>query len=360
MSRAPLMVLVCVTSLGLFSGVWGIDSHMDPSLVPSGCPACHRGHGEPRSPMLPAPQTQLCLSCHGSRAGLDRRAARGDVAPGTRSTSLSSTLSSPFVHPMSDEAFSRHEPGAVTCTSCHSPHRGLPLRGPGARITGMRRISPRNPNRFEYELCMSCHGGEGFDSRSPLDIGRLFNQSSRSSHPVVAPSTGSSRSIAPALAGREINCTDCHGNSDPSGPRGPHGSTVRHILVAGYNTVDGSPESSGAYALCYSCHDRDRLLDSSSFPQHRLHVVDERTSCATCHSPHGSIRNRALIRIGEETLPTGISPSLQTGLLSFISSGPGSGTCYLTCHGVDHAPKGYGAIEPHILHGSMPLTGGGR
>jgi len=70
------------------------------------------------------------------------------------------------------------------------------------------------------------------------------------------------------------------------------------------------------------------------------------TSCATCHSGHGSVGNRALSRFGEETLIAGVTPSLRTGRLAFVSSGPGSGECYLTCHGRDHAPETYGLRLP--------------
>jgi hypothetical protein len=70
--------------------------------------------------------------------------------------------------------------------------------------------------------------------------------------------------------------------------------------------------------------------------------VEERATCASCHDPHGSVDNRALIRFGEETYLGGAGPSLSTGRLAFVSAGPGSGTCYLTCHGVDHAATGYG------------------
>lgn len=343
MPRAALTIACGILALGLLPGrAFGLDPHMDPGLLPAGCPGCHRGHGASRSPMLPGPQTDLCLSCHESQARLEQRATRGEVALGNRATFLASALASPFIHPLSDRAFSRHEPGTVTCTSCHSPHRGLPPRAATARATGLRKTSPVDPNHFEHEMCETCHGGEGLSSPSPLNISRLFNPNSRSYHPVKGPSPEHSPSVAPGLSGREINCTDCHGNSDPAGPRGPHGSAVRFILRAGYATTDGGSESAQAYALCYECHDRERVLDSPVFPLHRRHVVDERASCATCHSPHGSIRNRALVRFGEETLPIGVAPSMQTGQLAFVSAGPGSGSCALTCHGSDHAPREYG------------------
>ena len=345
MSRAALRILASILAAGLATAARGLDPHLDPGRLPGGCPACHRGHGEPRSPMLPGPQTQVCLTCHDSQTRLEQRVVRGDVARGSTSIFLSSVLSGPFVHPLSDQAFSRREPGVVTCVSCHSPHRGLPPRAGESRASGLRKTSPRDPGRFEFELCESCHGGEGLNSQSPMNISRLLNPNSRSYHPVKNPSPDPSPSVSPALAGREINCTDCHGNSDPSGAKGPHGSAVRFILRSEYTTVDGVLESPRTYALCYDCHDRDRVLDSTAFPLHRLHVVDERTSCATCHSPHGSIKNRALIRFGEETLPTGVSPSILTRQLAFVSAGPGSGSCHLTCHGSDHAPKSYGGIS---------------
>ncbi|NIM63433.1 MAG: hypothetical protein GTO30_17870, partial [Acidobacteria bacterium] len=161
-------------------------------------------------------------------------------------------------------------------------------------------------------------------------------------------SMGAAESTRAALSGAEIECTDCHGNSDPSGPAGPHGSRVQFILTARYTTVDGSPESVAAYELCYTCHDRNLILDSTVFPEHRLHVEERRASCATCHNAHGSVNNRALIRFGEETILSGVSPSLSTGRLVFESDVAGSGTCYLTCHGWDHAPATYGAASPSL------------
>jgi hypothetical protein len=111
-------------------------------------------------------------------------------------------------------------------------------------------------------------------------------------------------------------------------------------------TVDGASDGGSAAALCHLCHNRDALLRTSPFPQHQSHLETIRASCATCHSGHGSVVNRALIRFGEETLIAGVTPSLQTGRLAFVSSGPGSGECYLTCHGRDHAPETYGIRLP--------------
>jgi cytochrome c553 len=269
----------------------------------------------------------------------------GRVSPDARPILLSRALDQPFVHPLSGQAFSEYEPGAVTCTSCHSPHRGMRTGGSGPAPSGRSVRSPKDPARFEYELCQTCHGNSGISTQNLLDISRLFNPGNRSYHPVEAPPFETSPSVVSALKGRQINCGDCHGNADPAGPRGPHGSTVPFILRENYNTVDGGGESPTAYALCYSCHEREAVLSSSPFPEHRRHIVEIQASCSTCHNAHGSVNNRALIRFGEETLLAGVSPSARSGRQGFVSDGPGSGVCYLTCHGYDHGPEAYGAME---------------
>jgi predicted CXXCH cytochrome family protein len=113
--------------------------------------------------------------------------------------------------------------------------------------------------------------------------------------------------------------------------------------------MDGEQESFETYGLCYRCHDREKVLASPLFPEHYLHVVDRQVSCATCHDAHGSIENRALIRFGNTRIVTGVSPSASLDVLAFDSTMPGSGSCYLTCHGYDHAPAHYGGGEFEVL-----------
>lgn len=317
---------------------------MDPGLVPAGCAACHKGHGVSRSPMLPQPQAEVCLACHGSGSSRDQQAMRGNVGVGARPALLSSVFAKPYAHPLTRGAFSQQEPGAIVCTSCHSPHRGLREQPTGPLPSGQRRLSPKDPARFEFELCESCHGSGGRVTQSLLDVSRLLNPGNRSYHPVEAPALESSASVLPSLTGQQVNCTDCHGNDDTRGPRGPHGSSVPFLLRAPYSTLDGSAESPASYGLCYTCHSREGVLSTPGFPEHRKHIVELRASCATCHNAHGSVANRALIRFGEETFVAGVSASAQAGRLAFVSDGPGSGACFVTCHGRDHAPETYGLM----------------
>jgi len=340
-----------VAALALAAAFWwaapagALDPHVDSSLVPRLCSACHEGHGASSSPMLPTAQRELCLECHGTSAGVSRQVADGQLSAGAAPPLVGPAFDLPVTHPVDTAAFSRWDPTAVTCTSCHSPHRRS-AEPPGRQPPGRRKLSPRSPTRFEYQLCEDCHGAGGTTTQSLTDISRLTNPSNRSFHPIETPASSRAPSVIPGLVGREINCTDCHGNSNPTGPYGPHGSSVSYLLLEEYATADGNGESAQAYGLCYRCHDRSSVLNSSSFPEHRLHVVEERASCATCHSAHGSVGNRALIRFGEETTVAGVTPSVKTGRLQYLSSTPGSGTCYLTCHGEDHSPETYGPAPP--------------
>lgn len=322
------------------------DPHLDPGIVPGSCSVCHRGHGLPGSPMLAAPQSDVCMECHDSRARRDRAVETRKLTPTPRATLLGSSLAQPYTHPISEHAFSRHEPGAVVCTSCHSPHRSSRARAPVGDAVAGARVSTRDPGVFEYEMCNGCHGTNDVASRDPLDVRRLVDPSSTSFHPIAAPSSGSSPSVRTELAGVEISCTDCHGDSTPEGTTGVHGSSVRHILRRPFQAVDGEAETPATYALCYSCHDRDKVLDESTFPEHRRHVVTQRASCATCHNPHGSVDDLALIRFGETPPPIGVSASARSGRLEFESFGSGSGACYVTCHGYDHGPSYYGSFAP--------------
>ena len=321
-----------------------INPHMDFSQVSGSCSACHSGHGASRSPMLPSSQKKICLTCHDTQEAASKQLSKGRLSASAAPTFLSDALSMPNTHPVDEDAFSRDEPGVVTCTSCHSPHRGKPQDAASVALSGLPRRSPRNPTRMEYEMCEKCHGSDGATTEDLTDLSRMLYPGNRSFHPVEAPSPDSSPSLLPSLSGRQINCTDCHGNGNRSGSRGLHGSPFRHLLGREYATTDGSSEAENTYALCYTCHDRKKVLDGSPFPLHRLHVVEAQASCASCHNAHGSVSNRALIRFGEETSIAVAAPSPSTGELFFVSQAQGSGSCSLTCHGVDHPNLAYGGL----------------
>jgi len=211
-------------------------------------------------------------------------------------------------------------------------------------MMGQVKASTKRGFDTEADLCLSCHGTRGFAGADPHDLRTLLDPRNLSYHPVLA--VGPARNVpslrSPLSTDARINCTDCHTNDDPNGARGPHGSRVEGMLGVTTNTQEGQPESETAYALCYACHDRRIVLEQDAFPLHDEHVVDERVPCNSCHNPHGATSALALIRFNEPTVLQGVTAS-SSGILSYESMGSGSGACFLTCHGVDHDPLGYGA-----------------
>ncbi len=221
-----------------------------------------------------------------------------------------------------------------------------------AGVTGVSSSgSVVSPLRYEYELCFRCHGdsasrGQARVNRQyPITNTRLeFQSSNKSYHPVLNPgASGSVPSlISPWTVTSRMYCTDCHNNDQGpnaggSGANGPHGSTYPSLLERQLIFTDYNPENSGTYALCYKCHSRSSILSDQSFNLHRLHIVDQRTACTTCHDPHGVNNTKHLINFNVDY----VTPS-SNGKIQYVSSGPRRGNCTLTCHGRDHKSESYG------------------
>lgn len=335
MHRLSFVIAGCLVLRATFPAPMAADlgGHFEPGKLTRDCTPCHAGHGVSSTPMLRDETDEMCLVCHEAGATLPGRREELGIGLGANPADIRTEFGKPVVHR-----------GAV-CAECHSAHGvpTIPRGGVDDLNVGRQKPSTKRGFSVEADLCLSCHGSRAPSPVDPHDIGLLFDPSNPSFHPVLAIGVGESPSLLPPLtADSMINCTNCHTNDDGTGPIGPHGSRVPGLLGADYNQQDGQPESEIAYALCYACHDRAILLSESAlFPDHRKHISGERTSCDLCHNPHGATASRALIRFNEPTAMTGVTPS-SSGRLEFVSDSPGSGACYLTCHGQDHDPKGYG------------------
>ncbi len=328
------------------------------SVAENGCENCHQNHSAPRPPRLlaNAQETTVCLICHS-----------GTVA----AKNLQGEFLKLSAHPISATNWT-HDPKEdpntmarhVTCADCHNPHQvsataATPPLAPG-RLSGVKGINISggtvNPATYEYEVCLKCHGitdqtTTGIVRSDPgRNIRLKISLSNASYHPVAA--IGRKATMGGLVPGYTtasiIYCTDCHNNdawtSGGTQPRGGHGSIYWPILAANYQTNDPTAESAANYAICYKCHDRTYLInDTANTFQHRLHVVEQRASCAVCHDAHGSTANVGLINfmLRDRTGKAVVSPSSSQKRLQFISLGPGRGQCYLVCHGQDHGPKSY-------------------
>jgi hypothetical protein len=113
--------------------------------------------------------------------------------------------------------------------------------------------------------------------------------------------------------------------------------------------TDLSPETPGAYALCYKCHSRDSILSDRSFravnslgqPRgHRFHIAEAKAACTTCHDSHGVSTGDRLINFNLDY----VTPS-SNGRIEYITAGLGAGNCSLTCHGKDHNATSYPSLS---------------
>jgi predicted CXXCH cytochrome family protein len=324
------------------------------SMAALGCATCHASHeaGSTKHLMQFAAPEQNCLDCH--NGGTSKKNLASDFQkPSVHPITLNRDAHSPTEDPVNPKT--RH----VVCADCHNAHAANadPAKAPNASgaLAGVTGVTEAGgvikPLLKEYELCFRCHGDSA--GRGPATLPRQFTETdtrlqfsagNRSFHPVVA--RGKNIDAVPSLVSpwtvnSQMYCTDCH-NSDSStkaggnGANGPHGSIYSPILERNLTVTDNQPESAFAYALCYQCHDRSKVLSNQSFRLHRSHVVDDRTACTTCHDSHGVANNQHLINFNTTYVKPG-----SLGTISYQSTGPFKGVCTLSCHGVDHKNAAY-------------------
>lgn len=326
------------------------------------CAGCHQPHTAPSGPYLLNTSTisSTCISCHdGSQPGV------ANIAAELNRISTHDTAS-PIEPPAPIH-------GHATCADCHNPHTmqsggtsqagGAPHIPPNFGVVRGVNASgtPISAASYEYEVCFRCHGDQNAISspRIPRQIAQTntrlqFSSNAISYHPVQVPGNNSNVPSlrSPWTTGSLMYCSDCHG-SDTSqkaggaGPDGLHGSNHAPLLLSRYETTDFTMESASTYALCYRCHEREGpggILNNASFAYHRLHVVDQRTPCSVCHDAHGISSGSASTINHAHLMNFDISvvlPDPVTGRLEFRNEGTFTGSCYLSCHGVNHSPKTY-------------------
>lgn len=348
-----VMFIIFILTFFMTDSVLGTERpHGDKSKLPNGCASCHKGHGVYNTPMLSERKDLYCFRCHGHESYLEKAKQDGDVATDVKLPSVQKEFEKPYRHPIEtswihrydeilpevDSSVQRH----VACGDCHHHHL-VHENNKHSGIRGTNKDGLKVRISSEYELCFNCHSYSANLPGNQMNKAEIFSPSNPSYHPVIAPGANLDMpSLMPPLTTSSlIKCTDCHGNDDALGSKGPHGSRYRYLLNSNYTMTDG-PEGISQYELCYRCHRRESVLSNNeSFPLHDFHVTMKNTSCRSCHNPHGSLQYTHLIDFNNGN----ITPS-SSGQLGFVDLGNKAGQCFLTCHGVDHDPKTYPGAMP--------------
>ncbi len=329
------------------------------SVVEHGCSNCHTPHAAGNGQYLLNfnVEEDNCAACHnGNVAATDISAEFNKIShhPIEQTTDIHATDEAIIVN-----AEDRH----VECVDCHDPHSVSTADANGTTVTwkNVRGVDVNGGEKTEaiaeFESCFRCHGDSPGKAAMPTprlhdqnNVRLQFDNGNPSFHPVVGPGNNSNvpSLIAPLSENSTIACSDCHSSDNDSslggnGPDGPHGSIYRSLLIRAYQTQDQTPESPGAYSLCYMCHDRNSILGDESFAQHRLHISDNNTPCSVCHDPHGisSVQGNTVNNSHLINFDTSVVFPNSGNDLHFEDRGDLSGACFLACHNLEHDGLSY-------------------
>ncbi|MCA9284608.1 MAG: hypothetical protein KDA22_05315 [Phycisphaerales bacterium] len=289
----------------------------DPASV-GACGACHEPHEAQRPKLLKAEGRELCLGCH-ILTGIAIEAG-------------------PVVH----------DPALEDCLVCHDPH-----------ATDNKAMLTTNAQR----LCTQCHE----------DVATAVNNASRQHEAVTSERSclnchSPHASSHPSLLREDVKqlCFECHNQSVtlPDGTHLPnmkqvieggtslhgaitqrscvecheiHGGGHRRLLVNEYPSDLYYPFSESAYALCFSCHDRQLVMQpktetatgfrNGSLNLHYVHVNRDNKgrSCRICHDAHAANRDKHI----RDSVPFG--PAGWNLPIDYESL-PDGGRCGAGCH----------------------------
>ena len=355
------------SSTAVVSGSQGADWPFT-TVAENACRSCHRPHtaGGHERLLIFNNDEDNCLICH------DGQVAR---------TNIRAELDKAVAHDPRNYT-GRHDPAEtrpeaqphVECADCHNPHAAAsqpPISGYvpiGATLSQVKGVNIGGAlverAQYEYEVCFRCHGdgavpvpGRILREAAGNNLRIKFSPTNPSFHPLVASSPSADTvSLVPGLArGSLIRCTDCHNNDagrrmGGGGPDGPHGSIHDFLLERNYTILDDNAESEYEYAMCYKCHQRSIVLSEQSFPEHRKHIVEERTPCSACHDPHGISTTQVSTSDHTHLInfdTTIVRPEPTTHRLEFKDLGRFAGSCTLVCHGQQHRDEQYGGHLPN-------------
>ena len=342
------------------------------TVAANACESCHRPHTAPGTRRLLnyLKEEDNCLVCHnGTAMNPALKNIAGEFTKASAHTMATMGLTGTHDPTEAANVTAKH----VECVDCHNPHQsrspvstnpvGNALAGP---LIGARGVTLANTAvasvAFEYQICFRCHGDTAATTGATPRVARQivqgntrleFQTTNPSYHPVGG--VGKGTNVPSLVAGWTINstmkCTHCHSNNTGpivgvagTGPNGPHASIYTPILNKQFVATDtgiNSPYNAANFALCYTCHAEALIyVDAGPFNKHRKHL-DTGASCSTCHDPHGvttpgTIANNSHLINFNTAVVTPVG-----GIVRYTSTGVGSGTCTLSCHGRNHNSRNY-------------------
>ena len=372
----------------------GLGSYSTVAL--DGCISCHAPHNAVGvSRLLRAVNEQDCLTCHNGGTSI----TTGMGAYANVGSEYLKLTGHPFPtsqnpHDAAEPAVLNNNRHA-TCVDCHNSHGsqqvgtfGAPplIRVSQMDIAGVSAtdgVTVLTPAVNQYDNCLRCHGtSQGkqvvasygyFPVRyvpgaDALNVIAQFATTASSSHPVTHISSGvawpslrttmlsESGSTSTRAMGNQILCTDCHNSDDNrefggTGPNGPHGSKWTHILERRYEFTQAAtpggtatnlfpgPDTSitGPYAMCDKCHDiGNKVLTTTSWDQHPLHIGTWGFSCSVCHTAHGIPTTSGSANVSGEGLVNFDMNVVAANEYGPVTYANGSNTCELVCHNAVH------------------------
>ncbi len=358
------------------------------NVAQNACGNCHRGHGSApaaKQRLLKGSEEAACSPCH-SGANLSP-VLRNVLGEFTKSYSHPAIIVS-GAHDPAESVAPLNSARHAECADCHNPHAanatGGSLTPPGVRApllgaSGFDGGAALRPAINQYQVCFKCHSssttkpqGAGYstygrtivrvvtsyDERLRFNSAVSYHNVTQTRSALSVPSLRANMLTLSGGAGRsmgtQIYCTDCHNNNQNrefggTGPNGPHGSTYPHLLERRFEAeppggggVIYSSGLTGTYALCDKCHDiSGAIQNDTSFSKHRKHINGARTSCTTCHDPHGVAGGTVTNNKWLINFDTAIVTPSSSGILRYDSTGTRTGSCYMTCHGKNHNPISY-------------------
>jgi predicted CXXCH cytochrome family protein len=286
-------------------------------VVVGACGLCHDAHASDQPNLLIQSPTGMCVGCHDTVVPKGAAASRRHQPMDRGCTSChdphASNLRGQLREPVPEMCFDCHgeieklltesarvhEPAARDggCVTCHDPHYAM---------------LPKLQKRPQPDICLNCHDREieMVDGPPLPDMARLLEENPNHHGPI-----------------REGGCTECHQ---------PHAADHFRLLFLDYPPDFYAPFDRGRYALCFSCHQIDLVLEESGTGLtgfrdgdrnlHWVHVNREKgRTCRACHEVHAS-QHPFHIR---ESVPFGAGGWLLE--INFEKSEDG-GSCLPACH----------------------------